>query len=196
MFIICSVTTNEHCWTFSGVLLSQAMMKHGLVHISTKSFKYVLTCSRLEKEIASWSSSSSSESEQQKHKYWLSKLEQAQVYPSHQEGVLRILSHLFPEAGIDDNQLFDVNESTVSRSVSDADYFDRYFEFGVPSDDLSDAVARQALHDLASTSDSVACESLRKFLVNDIFHVPATPENRRRIALWSLRELRDQESAQ
>ncbi len=52
-------------------------------------------------------------------------------------------------------------------SIRDPDYFDRYFEFGIPAEDLADTQLRQALRDLAENPDSESCARLRTLLIND-----------------------------
>jgi hypothetical protein len=49
-------------------------------------------------------------------------------------------------------------QSTERGRINNPDYFDRYFQFGVPADDISDATVAQALRDLTrgSLSDAVA----------------------------------------
>lgn len=78
---------------------------------------------------------------------WRELLRGAGVAAEHVEGVLRVLGTLFPAVGRD-LESFDgaVSEAAHARlGVGSEDYFDRYFTFGVPDDDMSEATFDCAL---------------------------------------------------
>lgn len=92
---------------------------------------------------------------------WLKRLGEARVSESDCDDVLYILSRLFPRLrvayeGKGNSDSAAVRDAPVGR-IANADYFDRYFAFGVPDDDIADSVvasaARQLELDTSETTD-------------------------------------------
>lgn len=89
---------------------------------------------------------------------WLSRLKTAQVSEVHRDDILYLLSTLFPTLhgvyGGDDREYGRRGHGSTptppTGRISHADYFDRFFAFGVPSDDIADTVVYGAVRDLAS----------------------------------------------
>lgn len=80
---------------------------------------------------------------------WRQLLADHEVDTSHREGVLKVLALLFPTM----NRLFSQHHSDSEgerRGIGDADYFERYFAFGVPSGEVTDAQVRALI---AESSD-------------------------------------------
>lgn len=95
--------------------------------------------------------------------YWQAKIEAAQVAPTHIEGVIRVLSDLFPEikaAFTESNHYTTATERKTPRAISDTDYYDRYVNFGVPDDDIRDSAIRTALDDLTRNPRTPAVQQL------------------------------------
>lgn len=89
---------------------------------------------------------------------WMDMLAEAHVHDTDREDILYILSTLFPAFGptfrdeSDKQQRSGHIPAPEPRSISHPDYFDRYFAFGVPDDDVSDAAATSAAHEIARGS--------------------------------------------
>lgn len=89
---------------------------------------------------------------------WLERLEGARVAAEHLDDVLYLLSTLFPK--LDPVYRDDDTASTRDRlgptpqirSIAHADYFDRYFTFGVPDDDIPDGTVAAALRELSASA--------------------------------------------
>ncbi|MBN9141477.1 MAG: AAA family ATPase [Micrococcales bacterium] len=87
---------------------------------------------------------------------WLKRLKGARVSAEYQDDVLYLLSTLFPilhsvYQGDDTTPSRSRNDETPRiRSIAHSDYFDRYFAFGVPDDDIADGTVAAALSELAS----------------------------------------------
>ncbi|ANP73037.1 KAP family P-loop NTPase fold protein [Cryobacterium arcticum] len=73
---------------------------------------------------------------------WVRRLNEAHIAVEHHDDVADVLSALFPKF----NQEWNESSRTYGNSdapaprVGNPDYFDRYFHFGVPSDDLADGL--------------------------------------------------------
>lgn len=96
----------------------------------------------------------------QEREVWLERLKGARVAAEHVDDVLYLLSTLFPTLdpvyGGDDTASTRARfgPTPQARSIAHADYFDRYFAFGVPGDDIPDGTVASALRELgASTAD-------------------------------------------
>ena len=96
---------------------------------------------------------SSKRDPEEDHRPWRAVLEAARVTPGRLEGVADVLSQLFPRFQREwekDTTSYSAIKARPKR-IANADYFDRYFAFGIPEEDLSDRVARSAvaqiLHD-------------------------------------------------
>jgi hypothetical protein len=64
-----------------------------------------------------------------------------------------------------------LDEIRARRGVGHEDYFDRYFSFGVPSEDIADSVVRKAMASLAAGKESSATADLRSKLLTDTARV-------------------------
>jgi len=73
---------------------------------------------------------------------WVRRLSEAHIAVEHHADVADVLSALFPKFNQEWNESNRTygNRDAPSPRVGNPDYFDRYFHFGVPGDDLSDAV--------------------------------------------------------
>jgi hypothetical protein len=90
--------------------------------------------------------------QQERREAWTKRLKAAHVNEADEDGVVKVLSTLFPElnAAFSKHQQFvRAGQRAVTKAISNPDYFDRYVSFGVPAEDLSDADAIEALGDLA-----------------------------------------------
>lgn len=77
----------------------------------------------------------------EKEATWRKIIEKSGVPESNVDPVFNLLSGLFPRALAEYGTDYDGRQ----RPVSSPDYFDRYFQFGVPSSDLPDAVVARSL---------------------------------------------------
>lgn len=86
--------------------------------------------------------------------YWEKILSDACVAPEHMEGVANLLGQLFPR--FDDQwtkESYSYGRSNPGLTrVAHPDYFDRYFAFAVPEEDLSDQVVYAAYQQICSSS--------------------------------------------
>lgn len=88
---------------------------------------------------------------QERRVEWLKRLTDAHVEPAGADDILWLLGTLFDsaEAIYRSNELPGPGRAQPAPGrIQNADYFDRFFAFGVPADDLPDATAAQALIDL------------------------------------------------
>ncbi|MGA4545156.1 KAP family P-loop NTPase fold protein [Uniformispora flossi] len=97
---------------------------------------------------------------------WRSLLDGSGVAPAHCDGVLYLLRLLFPVVGrtVPPVGAF---SSYPGRGVGTADYFDRYFAFGVPADDLPEAVFDEALQQLATGAQGASLLQFRSRFIDD-----------------------------
>lgn len=106
---------------------------------------------------------------------WASLLENSGVAAENVEGVLAILAQMFlPIRSAVQNTEFGgdwFDEIRARRGVGHEDYFDRYFSFGVPSEDIADSVVRKAMSSLASGEETSATVELRSKLLTDTARV-------------------------
>lgn len=99
---------------------------------------------------------------------WERRLAAAHVADEHIDDVLYLLTTLFPRLrgvyeGKDTDSTRERNMPTVGvGKIAHFDYFDRYFQFGVPDDDIADATVRQAILALASNRASVARSAMER----------------------------------
>ncbi|MBW8761590.1 MAG: AAA family ATPase [Microbacterium sp.] len=97
---------------------------------------------------------------------WLSMLADAHVQDTDREDILYVLSTLFPAFGptfraeSDKQQRSGYIPPAEPGSIAHPDYFDRYFAFGVPDDDVSDAAASRAAHEIATGLEGEATTAL------------------------------------
>lgn len=95
---------------------------------------------------------------------WNGHFQDARVRDADLPGVIKVLSALFPEiaAAFTEAQHFvESRHRSTLRAISDADYFDRYVNFGVTPEDVSDADFNRAIRDLATGQQSPAVERLQ-----------------------------------
>lgn len=79
--------------------------------------------------------------------FWEDALRRADVAPGEVNGVVRVLSELFPHVEVAfrvGNWYGSAVERRTPRAISDSDYFDRYVSFLVPDDDMPDSVVDDA----------------------------------------------------
>ncbi|MFD8597551.1 P-loop NTPase fold protein [Kitasatospora sp. NPDC059646] len=91
---------------------------------------------------------------------WRTRLKDAGVDLGHLDGVLGLLATLFPRLA---NQLGSGTSGEppqARRGIGSGDYFDRYVVFGVPDDDLSEAVFTAALAQVESAASGVEADEL------------------------------------
>lgn len=102
---------------------------------------------------------------------WKDDLGSIGVKSEHIDGIIDLLAVLFApiQALRDSSQLnmMTLDDIGRRRGVGHADYFDRYFAFGVPTEDIADAVVSQALEEMASDSPSEAARQLSEYLISD-----------------------------
>jgi predicted KAP-like P-loop ATPase len=98
-----------------------------------------------------------------RRQFWQDRINGAQVEAADQDGVIRVLSGLFPEvaaAFTSSASYTTASERRTPKAISHPDYFDRYVSFGVPDDDLPDSVVGRALADLTNHTTSTALDRL------------------------------------
>jgi len=122
---------------------------------------------------ASLRASSNTETHQEALKGWTNLLTARGVAPADIDGVLAVMSQMFlPVRSARENMEWTgkewYEEVGARRGVGHVDYFDRYFSFSVPEDDIPDSAVRVALNDLADGSaNTPAVRMLRSRLVAD-----------------------------
>lgn len=115
------------------------------------------------------------ETASEKEGRWHKLLSDAHVDTVNVPRLYQILSSLFPRLNPDGGSLPHRRRVQEERGVGNRDYFDRYFNFGVPGDDISD-VALSGLLDLVDESaDEPALDTIRAALVEN------TPRTSRKI---------------
>lgn len=103
---------------------------------------------------------------------WKGRIGGAGVAADHVDHVYAVLTMMFPATtGID-------HPSSRAQAISDPDYFDRYFTFGVPSEDIADSVFDAALQELAGGTITPAVQQLRRILVEDSARIIRKVERR------------------
>lgn len=84
---------------------------------------------------------------------WRAFVERSQVNAEHIDGILGVLALLFiPVKGARANMTYGgyyYDALAQTMSVGHIDYFDRYFSFGVPADDIPDSAVASAINDIA-----------------------------------------------
>lgn len=115
------------------------------------------------------------ETHQEAREKWAERLREAGVASENVDGVLAILAQMFlPIRSARDNMEYTgdwLNEIRARRGVGHVDYFDRYFSFGVPPEDIADSTVRQAMASLASGEESLATAELRSKILSDTARV-------------------------
>jgi KAP family P-loop domain len=102
---------------------------------------------------------------------WRERLRDAGVRSQNIEGVLKIMAGLFlpvrsamSNSGYGDYYLEEIGRR---RGVGHTDYFDRYFTFGVPDEDIADSLVSEAMKRLHSGETGPAIVKFRDQLVHD-----------------------------
>ncbi|MGI5485560.1 KAP family P-loop NTPase fold protein [Microtetraspora malaysiensis] len=102
---------------------------------------------------------------------WRKRLTESGVHDSHVEGIISVLALLFaPIRAASENANSGsgaFSEIEQRRGVGSADYFDRYFTFGVPEEDIADSVLRRALQDLSEGTSGPELKQLQTRLLDD-----------------------------
>lgn len=83
---------------------------------------------------------------------WVRRLSDAHIAVEHHDDVADVLSDLFPKFNQEwneSNRMYGTRDAPAPR-IGNPDYFDRYFHFGVPIDDLSDGVVFAAYAQISS----------------------------------------------
>ncbi|MFD7788578.1 P-loop NTPase fold protein [Streptomyces nojiriensis] len=111
------------------------------------------------------------ESHEEKRRRWLGLLKKWEVEADHQEGILGLLADLFLpiKAAVTRSEYGSdwLPELAARRAVGHPDYFDRYFSFGVPSEDISDRTVAEALEDLADGRRGTQTAELSAMMAKD-----------------------------
>jgi hypothetical protein len=117
----------------------------------------------------------SKETHQQANERWSRSLRNAGVDESAVDGVLAVLSQMFlPIRSARDNMEYSdywMRDIARRQGVGHKDYFDRYFAFGVPEEDIPDSVVRGALAELAAESEERDVATLRARITTDTARV-------------------------
>lgn len=100
---------------------------------------------------------------------WMRRLDTARVAEADQDDVLYVLSRLFPRlrsaySGTGTSDGSSGQDSPAGR-IANPDYFDRYFAFGVPANDIADGLVAQAAERIerGELDGSDAAELMKKF---------------------------------
>ena len=101
----------------------------------------------------------------QKREKWHSLLRQCGTDDDKASGLLTMLSSLFPPVGGVD--FAGIRYMPGDRRIGNVDYFDRYFSFGVPDEDVSDHAVISALKALATDMQSSDLLLVRRRLLLD-----------------------------
>lgn len=108
------------------------------------------------------------ENHEDRKKRWLKMLEDAGI--QNNEAVFKLLSHLFiPIKSAQHNTSYGnstYKDEHMQKRVGHTDYFNRYFIFGIPEDDISDTALRNAISQLAS-EEEVGAKLVSKFIRNN-----------------------------
>ncbi|MCO4698535.1 hypothetical protein LRR80_04615 [Streptomyces sp. RO-S4] len=109
---------------------------------------------------------SNKENAEQKTERWHGLLTDAHVDPSHVPGLYGLLVSLFPRLGANGVSSTQRDALARRRSVGDRDYFERYFTFGVPGDDISDETLSALIRRIDQGADAEALETVTNALRN------------------------------
>jgi hypothetical protein len=102
---------------------------------------------------------------------WRQRLQDAGVRDDRVSGVLVLLALLFvPIRSARENAIYGssfLEDIARRRGVGHVDYFDRYFTFAIPEEDIADSTVLHAMRELAEHTGGTALEHLRARLVDD-----------------------------
>ncbi|MGW1332896.1 KAP family P-loop NTPase fold protein [Streptomyces rubiginosohelvolus] len=115
--------------------------------------------------------STRNESDGQHRERWREMLLGSHVSESDVPGVYAILLSLFHRVRPADGYGGRQQGNPLRRGVGNRDYFDRYFNFGVPGDDVPDAALRHLIHILDESPDAESVETIRSALRNNTSRV-------------------------
>lgn len=115
--------------------------------------------------------------------HWLEKLENAHVAPGQVASMFDLLASLFPPLNMIKNNYgggssYLRSEAERRRSVGHRDYFDRYFSFGVPGDDVADRTITNWVSGLDGAEFSGVASDIRHALTQDTARVARKLERR------------------
>ncbi|MGW2869936.1 P-loop NTPase fold protein [Kitasatospora sp. NPDC001225] len=91
---------------------------------------------------------------------WRTRLKEAGVDSGHLDGVLGLLASLFPRLASQLGGGLSGEPPQARQGIGSGDYFDRYVVFGVPDDDLPEAVLTAALAQVESATPGVEADEL------------------------------------
>ncbi|MBD8219565.1 AAA family ATPase [Microbacterium sp. CFBP 13617] len=101
-------------------------------------------------------------------KQWEERLAATHVTEEHVDDILYLLASLFPHL----EEIYEGDAAKVGKDrnpppvragrIAHPDYFDRYFQFGVPDDDIADATIRLAVDDLRKNQTGPALIALER----------------------------------
>lgn len=136
----------------------------------------------------------------ERREHWVGVFEQARVAERHRDGVAEVLGTLFPRfRAIWNSQNQFGSGAGRARLIANRDYFDRYFAFDVPKEDISDSQAAAAYAAILEgrMSDellafTIAFRSHAQLGVNkleQLFEQRDTADSAEHLILWLAREL-------
>lgn len=100
--------------------------------------------------------------------YWRDRLEQSEVTPENIESVAAVIGSLFPRFKSDwARSQATQNEDLPYFRIQNPNYFDRYFSFGVPEEDIPDQIAISALEQIVTQSRGSARTALEERIEAD-----------------------------
>lgn len=111
--------------------------------------------------------SQSKESAADKEKRWHQMLADAHVATANVPGVYKLLISLFPRLHSDGGSFSARQRATENQGIGNRDYFDRYFNFGVPDDDISDVTLQGILKSIEESNDTTSLSVIRDALLRD-----------------------------
>ncbi|MGW5336789.1 KAP family P-loop NTPase fold protein [Streptomyces bauhiniae] len=116
-------------------------------------------------ESAKFIFSTKKESMSDREDRWQAMLAEAHVATANIPGLYKILLSLFPRLQGDGapHSL----RGDAERGAGNRDYFDRYFSFGVPNDDISDVAMRQMVDAIDEELDEASLDVMRTTLASD-----------------------------
>jgi predicted KAP-like P-loop ATPase len=115
------------------------------------------------------------------------------VSEQNRDGVLEVLAELFPAVKLArDGRSSRELSAPTGRRVANAEYFDRYFLFGIPNDDIADSIVARAVRDLVLSVQSPDLDELDFQLTSETGRTlrkvdqarPLGEEAAEKIALW------------